>query len=304
MDKICLSMNSVYAGGFPVVVQRDVNAVSRLHQHKFVEIVYFYHGVGVHYVTDKEYNVKAGDLYIFNSGRSHQFKGKDLRLINIMFPASFISPQYSNENFLGEFYRNSFTETDEMPFEKEGVLCLPDFSSEMSNQTIFNILQEFNAKMDGWLRVVRNKIDTLVISAIRMVSARQYKNQPSFSHRAILEKAICLIDENFMMLKTVDDVTTKIGYNKLYFNRLFKDYTGVSIAEYIRKKKMDESTHLLTHTNYTVEKISEIIGYSDIKSFYNAFKKIIGTSPGEYRAKLFSGNKEKLNPEKETEGKV
>ena len=119
-----------------------------------------------------------------------------------------------------------------------------------------------------------------------------------------MEKAICLIDENFMMLKTVDDVTTKIGYNKLYFNRLFKDYTGVSIAEYIRKKKMDESTHLLTHTNYTVEKISEIIGYSDIKSFYNAFKKIIGTSPGEYRAKLFSVNKEKLNPEKETEGKV
>lgn len=287
MDNICLSMKSIRAGDCPVVVQRDVNAVSRFHRHSFVEIAYFYHGVGTHCIEGKEFDLKAGDLVIFNCERGHQFNGKDLRVINIMFSASFISPKYSDENFLAEFYQDCFKEYVEMPFEKDGYLRLTNFSSEISEQTIFNMMQEYNAKMDGWLCVLKNQINTLIISAIRMTLAKQRKNLPAFSHRAILEKAICLIDENWTTITRVDDVVVKIGYNKLYFNRLFKDYTGVSIAEYIRTKKINESAHLLTHTDNTVERISEIVGYSDIKSFYYAFKKIMGVSPGEYKKRLF-----------------
>jgi hypothetical protein len=39
----------------------------------------------------------------------------------------------------------------------------------------------------------------------------------------------------------------------------------------------------LVETNNTIVEISEVIGFSDIKNFHYAFKKVLGMTPNEYR---------------------
>ena len=131
----------------------------------------------------------------------------------------------------------------------------------------------------------------MVIQLLRSLLSEGNNTSPIFLHKSVLEKAISLIDEHAEEINKVEDITDKIGYNKLYFNRLFKDYVGVSISKYVRKKKMEKAANFLMHTNYTIEKIAEMVGYVDMKSFYSAFKKEMNMSPGVYRSKLLGETK-------------
>lgn len=70
------------------------------------------------------------------------------------------------------------------------------------------------------------------------------------------------------------------------FARLFKEYTGLSIQQYIKRKRIDKSLILLQHTDASIERISEECGFSDRHHFSRVFKEIKGTSPGIYKRQV------------------
>ena len=277
--------------GRPIMVQRDVMSFSKYHKHQFVEIAYFYHGTGKHVIGDKIFDIKAGDIFVLNSNVSHRFKGDDLKVVNIMFSAEFIWPEFRNDAFIKQFFERYFAKESLDKIELSNYLYVPDFSCKYSDSIIYDMLQECNMHMECSSVILRNTVEILMVQLMRLLLIKDNEVPLVFSHKNTLEKAISLIDENASEINKVEDITDKIGYNKLYFNRLFKNYMGVSISKYIRKKKMEKASHLLTHTNYTIDKIAEMVGYVDMKSFYCAFKKEMNTSPGAYRTKLISDEK-------------
>ena len=291
MQLLDLNISMPNFQGMPITIQRDVMSFSKYHKHQFVEIVYFYHGSGTHTIGEDVFDVKSGDVFVLNSNVFHQFKGDDLRVINVMFSASFISPEFTNDCFINQFYQKNFDKNGMDKFVADKYMYVPDFSCKYSDTIIYDMLQEYNTHMDCYSTVLRNKVEILMIHLIRLLSLKNNKAPLAFSHKNILEKAIALIDENASEINRIEDITDKIGYNKLYFNRIFKNYIGVSISKYVRKKKMEKVANLLTHTNYTIEKIAEMVGYLDMKSFYCAFKKEMNMSPGAYRTKLITEEK-------------
>lgn len=279
--------------GNEITIQRDVMSFSKRHKHQFIEIAYFYHGTGKHVVNDEEFDIKAGDIFVLNSNVFHQFKGEDLRVINVMFSAKFISPEFKNEDFIKQFFMHHFGENCLEQIKLENYIYVSDFSRKHSDTIIYDMLQECNMHMDCYSTILRNKVEILMIHLMRLLLIKDNETPLVFSHKNTLEKAISLIDENASEINRVEDITDKIGYNKLYFNRLFKNYMGISISKYIRKKKMEKVSNLLAHTNYTIEKIAEMVGYVDMKSFYCAFKRERNMSPGAYRAKIIYKEKGK-----------
>ena len=277
--------------GEEIVIQRDVMSFSKYHKHQFIEIAYFYHGVGTHIIDGEVFDIKAGDIFVLNSGVLHQFKGEDLRVINVMFSANFISPDYTNDDFVRQFCESHFDKNNLGNIDLSKYLYVPDFSCKYSDTIIYDMLQECNMRMECCSTILRNKVEILMINLMRLLLIKDSEIPLLFSHKNILEKAISLIDENVTGINKVDDITDKIGYNKLYFNRLFKNYMGMSISKYIRKKKMEKASNLLMHTNYTIEKIAEMVGYVDMKSFYSAFRQEMNTSPGSYRVKFIKVEK-------------
>ena len=194
---------------------------SKRHRHQFIEIAYFYHGTGKHIINDKTFDIKAGDIFVLNSNVFHQFKGEDLRVINVMFSANFISPELKNDDFIKQFYKRHFGENRSEQIEFENYLYVPDFSRKYSDTIIYDMLQECNMHMDCYSTILRNKVEILMIHLIRLLLIKDNETPLVFSHKNTLEKAISLIDENASEINRVEDITDKIGYNKLYFNRLF-----------------------------------------------------------------------------------
>lgn len=82
---------------------------------------------------------------------------------------------------------------------------------------------------------------------------------------------------------TVSELAHITSYEVKYFSFLFDKVMGMPPKQYIISKKMDAAVFYLCNSNYSIEKITNILGYSHRNSFTSVFKKTYGVSPQKYR---------------------
>ncbi|CAM3403194.1 AraC family transcriptional regulator [Paenibacillus lupini] len=67
------------------------------------------------------------------------------------------------------------------------------------------------------------------------------------------------------------------------FSHHFKKTMGQNFKEYIDVFRIQTSIQLLRSTNQTLDAVAQQTGFSNTSSFIRCFKKIVGTTPGQYR---------------------
>ena len=72
-------------------------------------------------------------------------------------------------------------------------------------------------------------------------------------------------------------------------NRLFMADMEISVADYIRRVRMQKIEELLTETNISLSQISERFGFPTVHGFNVFFKKYNGMPPGECRKMTKNG---------------
>jgi len=82
----------------------------------------------------------------------------------------------------------------------------------------------------------------------------------------------------------VSEIASYFGYNEKYLTTFFKKYSGITLKQYILQTKMELAKSSLSETNRPVSQIAFSLGFSDAHNFSNAFHKVTGLSPSEYRA--------------------
>ena len=82
---------------------------------------------------------------------------------------------------------------------------------------------------------------------------------------------------------TVSQIAEYFGYNPKYLSSLFKNQSGITLKQFMLQTKMDTAKAQLTDTNHSISQIAYNVGFNDAHNFTNAFKKITGLSPSEYR---------------------
>ncbi|MFF2449863.1 response regulator [Neobacillus sp. NPDC058068] len=71
--------------------------------------------------------------------------------------------------------------------------------------------------------------------------------------------------------------------NAIYLGQLFQKEVGVVFSEYLNRYRLEKAKELLKTSHYRAGEIGKKVGYSDTTYFYKQFKKIIGTTPSEWR---------------------
>ena len=85
------------------------------------------------------------------------------------------------------------------------------------------------------------------------------------------------------------DVLAEIAhYSKSYLGRAFRRRIGMTFQEYIRLMRMRFAENLLRHTDLTVSRIAEQVGYRSYASFHAQFRRSHGVAPLEYRRQALS----------------
>lgn len=98
-----------------------------------------------------------------------------------------------------------------------------------------------------------------------------------------VEEAKEYITKNIDKKLSREDISEHVAYNPDYFNRIFKEETGLSIIEYILNEKIELTKELLAKTDIQISNIALRIGYNNFSYFSKLFKKHTGVSPSAYR---------------------
>ncbi len=94
-----------------------------------------------------------------------------------------------------------------------------------------------------------------------------------------LNRAIDYIEENITQALEVDEIAKNAFLSKYYFQRVFHVITGVTVAEYIRNRKLTLAAEELIATDKSVTEIALSYGYESIDAFTKAFRRLHGVSP-------------------------
>lgn len=68
-----------------------------------------------------------------------------------------------------------------------------------------------------------------------------------------------------------------------YLSVRFKEETGVGFVKYLLEKQMNRAKVLLSDPAIKIYEVSSLVGFEDEKYFSRQFKRIVGSSPKEYR---------------------
>ena len=84
----------------------------------------------------------------------------------------------------------------------------------------------------------------------------------------------------------ISELAAYVGYTEYYLSRKFKSEMNVSLNDYIKIAKVERSKYLLSTTDLDIQQISDALHFCSRSHFGDVFRKIVGCSPVEYRAKL------------------
>ncbi len=73
------------------------------------------------------------------------------------------------------------------------------------------------------------------------------------------------------------------GYSHRHFQRLFRNKTGMSVGDYIRRRRLTRAALLVRLTGYSLHDIAVCMGFDSQSSFNRDFRKRFDCSPGIYR---------------------
>jgi len=86
------------------------------------------------------------------------------------------------------------------------------------------------------------------------------------------------------------DVSSKFNFSEKYLSQYFKGQTGENFTAYVEKIRMKHAGELLSNSTISINDIASKVGYSNINTFYKAFKRFYGVSPNLYRKELLNKN--------------
>jgi len=151
---------------------------------------------------------------------------------------------------------------------------------------------------DSDRRYQNTKLNSILATAILTEIEQQTlpsSNEKKYSQEHLLEEIKEYIKWHLQENLKVSKIAEYFGYNEKYLTTLFHKITGTPIKKFILQSKMEHAKLLLSDTNQQIAQIAYSLGFDDSHNFSNAFKKITGLSPKEYKINY---GKEKVNREK------
>jgi AraC family transcriptional regulator len=67
--------------------------------------------------------------------------------------------------------------------------------------------------------------------------------------------------------------------------RAFKQTTGRTLAQYVAETRLQRARELLRSSRMPTKVIAARVGFSNVSSFTSAFRRLVGVTPGQFRAK-------------------
>lgn len=223
-------------------------------------------GEGYYSINDQKYYLKKGQGFVIPPGVSTFYQADEKN------PWSYVWLGLSGD--LVEYYLKEIgVGKEHLAFKVENLNSFKGIIFETLSYDQDNLVSELSRQIQ-----VYKFLELLLRSAGYLKEGIITKKMNPF-----VRQAIEIIRENAYQKLSVKDIAARLSIHENYLSRLFKSDMGISIKEYISEIKLSIANDLLSSSEYSIQEISDKIGFSTVQSFSKAFKKANGVSPGVYR---------------------
>lgn len=258
---------------------------SSLHWHNDYEIMLVLKGKLIVYLEAEFFNLKAGDIVLFNSKSIHGIKRNaddNICLFVQVYPALLDSMYNRNRRY--NFYLNSANSN--IHIKKDYYI----FKNILANIGIthFSDKESRVYKLKSYIYKLFADLFDYTIYDIQQYA----DNVNTYENPELFIKIITYIENNYENSTLIDDICKHVGMSQPTLYRFLKNSTGFTIHDIVRALKTEKAKVMLSSTDKSISYISQVCGYNNEMTFYRAFKRETGLTPNEYR---LSGSISKIN---------
>jgi AraC-like DNA-binding protein/GNAT superfamily N-acetyltransferase len=130
-------------------------------------------------------------------------------------------------------------------------------------------------------RIIKSRLP--VFGIIQNGTNRKEANRMINSNIANTESAVDYIEAHLTEKIDLDIVANAVHYSKHHLCHMFSNTIGLTIHEYIQRRKLTEAAKLLVFSDKPILDIALIAGYESQQAFTNTFTAMYKQPPSKYR---------------------
>lgn len=145
-----------------------------------------------------------------------------------------------------------------------------------------NIFEEMQQKQEFYKNTVNGLVYALLFAIARHNGKKNLANNVKTSGLQ-LEKAIAYVEMNYQSNFKISDLAAECHMSETHFRRIFQEKMNMTPIEYVNFVRVKKACELIDKTDISMEEVAEKVGFITPSTFNRNFRKIIGTSPYQWK---------------------
>lgn len=259
------------------------------HYHDFFQVCFVLRGEIEHYHADKMVLLGMGDAFIIPPGLTHRlvFVGEESEIYSLSFDENVFSPGFSQTGaykFLAMLQEKSVM-TLEQPVKRRVIL------NSDQRKNVQALLECLMREQDSTYLREMSAAPSLISSVLYTLSQSYYQqpqNEEEFNEVAAYTNTLVrcaeYIDRHYTEQITLELLVKQFALSRSTFCTLFPQFTGLSLKQYISRKRVLEAEALIrSRPELSLSEVAMMVGYEETSTFYRNFVRIAGVSPSKYK---------------------
>lgn len=245
---------------------------SELHAHGYYEITVNIHGDVEYIQNDRHIRSAPGTIVCCRPGSMHAFRQFSCEFERYLM---YFSPKFFSQGAQKDCPILRFAENKSVfAFHAEGEHL----------QTLLSQLERIRQTLASDLPYRSILAKALVVELFAFFNADDLLRLESQNLNDPMADVKKYIDRNYAEVSGVDEIAVAFHYSREHLSRKFKARFNTSISEYLTRRRIVESTQLLTRMSIT--EAGYAVGFRSQSVYIAAFKKNMGCLPSEYKKQL------------------
>ncbi len=249
------------------------------HSHDYLELAFVMSGAGRYRIAEKMYDVKEGDLLIFNPGVKHQAllpEGKDVGTTEFFVGFSEVQMQGMYKNYIPLSTEGNILHTGGELRQKLFKICSAmETEKTLSGQGRYFIMKAYLMQM--LVHVIR------ALSEPVEVAPSGYSFE-SVNKKYVVEQIVNYFEDHYSEKISLERIAENMYLSTFYISKIFKSETGDTPIHHLINIRLEKAREILEkRPGMNIKEVAAMVGYDDAYHFSKQFKKHYGISPSQVR---------------------
>lgn len=250
--------------------------INNLHFHNLIEIGYCHYGAGELVIEEDQYRFGAGMVSCIPANFLHVTKSdthvRAFWEYLYISPADILKqqgkPMQETRNIIDAVNRSAFfIKVEENPIF---VTLIRAIFEEMQNKNAY------------YRECVGGLAYTLLYEIARF-NGRGNVQSCGKNNSLQLENAIEYVERNYPNIFKIADLANECHMSETHFRRVFQEKMNMTPVEYVNFVRIKKACELIDKTDISMEDVAEKVGFITPSTFNRNFRRIIGTSPYQWK---------------------